>query len=262
MASRNGSITDQAIGEAVKSVSDAAGAAIESISDAVPEATPLAPSLDTTALGNSLKDASESLEASFLETAKLLNGPSGIAGTAEWKAVAAAASQQKAKHLRDQLEDAERCASLRVEAEGVLMDFARQKVDQVTMSKLVALARKANVEGKRDAMFRGDVINETEKRSVFHAALRAPKGAAPMIANGEDQVKFVNGVLDKIEDFCGRVRSGKWVGATGKKLTTVLAIGIGGSYLGPEFLYEALRADATGKKLTTVLAIGIGGSYL
>ena len=69
-----------------------------------------------------------------------------------------------------------------------------------------------------------------------------------MIANGEDQVKFVNGVLDKIEDFCGRVRSGKWVGATGKKLTTVLAIGIGGSYLGPEFLYEALRADASCKK--------------
>ena len=224
MATRNGSITDQAaqaLGDAVKSVTDAAGAVIETTG---------------------------SLEASFPETAKLLNGPSGIAGTAEWKAVAAAASQQKAKHLRDQLEDAERCASLRVEAEGVLMDFARQKVDQETMAKLVALARKANVEGKRDAMFRGDVINETEKRSVFHAALRAPKGAAPMIANGEDQVKFVNGVLDKIEDFCGRVRSGKWVGATGKKLTTVLAIGIGGSYLGPEFLYEALRADATCKE--------------
>ena len=251
----NGSITDQAaqaLGDAVKSVSDATGAAIQAVSDAVPEATPLAPSLDTTALGNSLKDAatysSETLEASFPETAKLLNGPSGIAGTAEWKAVVNAASQQKAKHLRDQLEDAERCASLRVEAEGVLLDFARQKVDQETMSKLVALARKANVEGKRDAMFRGDVINETEKRSVFHAALRAPKTAAPMVANGEDQVKFVNSVLDKIEDFTQRVRSGKWVGATGKKLTTVLAIGIGGSYLGPEFLYEALRADAACKK--------------
>ena len=121
MASRNASITDQAaqaLGDAVKSVSDATGAAIQAVSDAVPEATPLAPSLDTTALGNSLKDAatysSETLEASFPETAKLLNGPSGIAGTAEWKAVAQAATQQKAKHLRDQLEDAERCASLRV----------------------------------------------------------------------------------------------------------------------------------------------------
>ena len=101
MATRNGSITDQAaaaLGDAAKSISDAAGAAIEAVADAVPEATPLAPSLDTTALGNSLKDASESLEASFPETAKLLNGPTGIAGTAEWKAVAAAASQQKAKH--------------------------------------------------------------------------------------------------------------------------------------------------------------------
>merc|ERR1711865_1286342 len=76
----------------------------------------------------------------------------------------------------------------------------------------------------------------------------APKGSAPMVANGEDQVKFVNGVLDKIEDFTKRVRGGQWVGATGKRLTTVLAVGIGGSYLGPEFLYEALRADATCKK--------------
>jgi len=66
-----------------------------------------------------------------------------------------------------------------------------------------------------------------------------------MMANGEDQVAFVNGVLDKIEDFCGRVRGGKWKGATGKRLTTVVAVGIGGSYLGPEFLYEALRADAS-----------------
>jgi len=190
----------------------------------------------------------KALEEMFPETAKLINGPSGIAGTSEWKAVAAAAEQQKATHLRDQLGDNERCAALRCEAEGVLLDFARQKVDQDTVAKLMALARKANVEGKRDTMFRGDVINETEKRSVFHAALRAPKVSAPMVANGEDQVKFVNGVLDKIEDFTKRVRSGKWVGATGKKLTTVLAVGIGGSYLGPEFLYEALRADSTCKK--------------
>ena len=121
--------------------------------------TPLAPSLDTHGPGQlacprprpsdaATYSGDETLEASFPETAKLLNGPSGIAGTAEWKAVAQAATQQKAKHLRDQLEDAERCASLRVEAEGVFMDFARQKVDEDTMSKLVALARKANVEGQ------------------------------------------------------------------------------------------------------------------
>ncbi|KAH8095873.1 glucose-6-phosphate isomerase [Aureococcus anophagefferens] len=111
------------------------------------------------------------------------------------------------------------------------------------MAALFALARKANVEAKRDAMFNGDVINETEQRSVYHVALRAPKGSSPMLANGEDQVAKVNGVLDRIEDFSDRVRSGAWKGATGEALTTVLAIGIGGSYLGPEFLCEALRAE-------------------
>ena len=77
----------------------------------------------------------------------------------------------------------------------------------------MALAKAAGVEAKRDAMYGGAVVNETEKRSVYHAALRAPRGHAPMVANGADQVAFVHGVLDQIEDFAGRVRSGAWVGA-------------------------------------------------
>ncbi|KAH8062576.1 glucose-6-phosphate isomerase [Aureococcus anophagefferens] len=144
---------------------------------------------------------------------------------------------------RDALENADRNANLLTEAEGIVLDYAREKVDGDAMAALFALARKANVEAKRDAMFNGDVINETEQRSVYHVALRAPKGSSPMLANGEDQVAKVNGVLDRIEDFSDRVRSGAWKGATGEALTTVLAIGIGGSYLGPEFLCEALRAE-------------------
>jgi len=166
-----------------------------------------------------------------------------ISASSEWKAVAACAAKLKATHLRDALENADRNANLLAEAEGIVLDYAREKVDGDAMAALFALARKANVEAKRDAMFNGDVINETEQRSVYHVALRAPKGSSPMLANGEDQVAKVNGVLDRIEDFSDRVRSGAWKGATGEALTTVLAIGIGGSYLGPEFLCEALRAE-------------------
>jgi len=168
-----------------------------------------------------------------------------ISDSAEFKAVAAAAAAQKKVHLRDALADGARNASLRASACGMTLDYAREKVDAPTMAALFALARKAGVEAKRDAMLAGEIVNPTEGRAVLHCALRAPKGAAPMVANGEDQVVKVNGVLDRIEDFCGRVRGGAWKGATGKTLTAVLAVGIGGSYLVPKLLYEALRADAS-----------------
>ncbi|KAJ1461777.1 Phosphoglucose isomerase [Pelagophyceae sp. CCMP2097] len=146
-------------------------------------------------------------------------------------------------HLRDLLKDGERNAALCVEAEGIVFDFARQKVTTETVAHLLQLARAADLEAKRDSMFAGDKINLTEDRAVYHVALRAPKGSAPMVVDGVDQVPLVHDVLDRVNDFSARVRSGEWRGATGKVLKTVVAIGIGGSYLGPEFLFEALKAD-------------------
>jgi len=92
-------------------------------------------------------------------------------------------------------------------------------------------------------MFLGAKINDTEGRSVLHCALRTPKGKKSIVVDGVDQVAEVNKVLDDIESFSERVRSGVWLGCTGKPLTNVVAVGIGGSYLGPEFLFEALATD-------------------
>jgi len=131
---------------------------------------------------------------------------------------------------------------MRFEAEGMVLDCSRQRGTVETQSMLIDLAKKAEIETKRDAMFAGKKLNETEGRAVYHVALRAPLGHAPMLVDGEDQLPLIHKTLDRIEKFSKAVRSGEWKGATGKSLTTILAIGIGGSYLGPEFLYEALKA--------------------
>ncbi len=93
-------------------------------------------------------------------------------------------------------------------------------------------------------MMKGDKLNTTEGRSVLHTALRAPKSSS-LVVDGVDVVKDVHAVLDNIEDFSNQVREGKRRGVTGKVLKNIISIGIGGSYLGPEFVYEALRCDAT-----------------
>jgi glucose-6-phosphate isomerase len=114
----------------------------------------------------------------------------------------------------------------------IYMDFSRELLTVETMKKLEALAKETNVLDKIEAMFRGDTVNVTENRAARHVALRASP-AIPEVA----------GVKAQIREFSEKVRSGEYVGATGKKFKTVLCIGIGGSYLGPEFVYEALRTQ-------------------
>eukprot|EP00744_Colponema_vietnamica_P003354 GILI01005153.1.p1 GENE.GILI01005153.1~~GILI01005153.1.p1 ORF type:complete len:576 (+),score=189.27 GILI01005153.1:66-1730(+) len=167
-----------------------------------------------------------------------------IADTPAWAALASHAEQIKGTHLRDLLSDAARNQALSVEAEGILLDFSRQQVTQETMRLLFDLARAAGLEEKVQQMFRGDKINTTENRAVLHVALRAPADAV-LCVEGKNVVPDVHEVLTRIEDFSNRVRQGQWTGATGKPLTDVVVIGIGGSYLGPEFALEALRTDPT-----------------
>jgi len=112
------------------------------------------------------------------------------------------------------------------------------------MSLLCALAEAAGLDGKRAAMFNGEHINNTEDRAVGHFALRAAAGTSVMI-DGRDAVADVHEVLTKIKAFSEKVRSGEWKGCTGKPLKTIIAIGIGGSYLGPEFVFEALKKEKT-----------------
>ncbi len=165
-----------------------------------------------------------------------------VASSPAWKALASHVEAVRGTHLRDLLKDARRCAALTAEHDGVLIDYSRQNATQETMALLVALAREANLEGRLKAMCSGAKLNTTENRAALHVALRASASERIMV-DGQDVVSEVQRVLARIKAFSSAVRSGRWKGSTGKKITSVVAIGIGGSYLGPEFVAEALRTD-------------------
>jgi glucose-6-phosphate isomerase len=126
------------------------------------------------------------------------------------------------------------------EGAGLFLDYSKNRVTDETMRLLFALAEQAGLKDRIEAMFRGDKINITENRAVLHTALRAPRGTQVFV-DGEDVVPGVHEVLDKMAAFAERIRSGEWLGQTGKKIRNVINIGIGGSDLGPVMAYEALK---------------------
>lgn len=140
------------------------------------------------------------------------------------------------------MHDVERCKAMTAEYEGIYLDYSRQRATGETMEKLFKLAEAAKLKEKIEKMFRGDKINSTENRSVLHVALRAPRDEV-INSNGVNVVPEVWGVKDKIKQFSETFRSGSWVGATGKALTNVVSVGIGGSFLGPLFVHAALQTD-------------------
>ena len=137
-------------------------------------------------------------------------------------------------------DDPKRGERLTLEAVELFLDYSKNRVTEQTLKLLMQLARESGVEERRDAMFRGERINITEKRAVLHVALRAPKNES-IVVNGKDVVSEVHAVLGKMADFANRVRSGAWKGHTGKRIRNVVNIGIGGSDLGPVMAYEALK---------------------
>jgi glucose-6-phosphate isomerase len=144
-------------------------------------------------------------------------------------------------HLRDLFaDDPERAERLTAEGAGLFLDYSKNRVTEVTMSLLLALAEERGLRDRIDAMFRGERINVTEDRAVLHVALRAPAGTRIEV-DGVDVVPEVHEVLDRMAAFCDRVRGGDWTGATGTPIRNVVNIGIGGSDLGPVMAYEALR---------------------
>ncbi|HWL85034.1 MAG TPA: hypothetical protein VNO21_04495, partial [Polyangiaceae bacterium] len=124
--------------------------------------------------------------------------------------------------------------------EDLLLDFSKNRVTGETLDLLIGLARQAEVETWRDRMFAGEKINRTENRPVLHVALRN-RSNRPILVDGKDVMPEVNAVLAKIRAFTDRVRSGAWTGFTGKRITDIVNIGIGGSDLGPVMATEALR---------------------
>ncbi len=165
-----------------------------------------------------------------------------ISATPAWKALTAHAKQVQALHLRDLLQDGKRCAALTTEFDNIVLDQSRQNATAETKRLLLDLASAAGLQGKLKAMVSGQKINTAEGRAVLHVALRAADGTS-IIVDGQDVVPPVIAVQEQIKAFSDAVRAGKWKGTTGKTLTDVVAIGIGGSYLGPEFVYEALKTD-------------------
>jgi len=167
--------------------------------------------------------------------------PTPLTQRSSWKALEEHYQKVRGFHLRTLFaDDPGRGERFALEAAGIYLDYSKNRITDETLRLLLALAEDAGLRERIDAMFRGDKINVTENRAVLHVALRAPKEEA-IVVDGENVVPEVHAVLDKMADFSDRVRSGAWTGYTGKRMRTIINIGIGGSDLGPSMAYDALR---------------------
>src|ERR1700739_1346025 len=164
-----------------------------------------------------------------------------ITATPAWKALRRHHEQIGETHLRQFFaDDPDRGRDLTVTVGDLYIDYSKHRITRETLQLLIDLARTANLEERRDRMFSGAHINTSEDRAVLHTALRLPRDAE-LIVDGQNVVADVHAVLDAMGDFTDRLRSGEWTGATGKRISTVVNIGIGGSDLGPVMGYQALR---------------------
>jgi glucose-6-phosphate isomerase len=158
-----------------------------------------------------------------------------------WRALAAHQKKIRGLHLRQLFAaDPKRGERMTAEAAGLFLDYSKNRITNETVTLLLKLADEAGLRSRITAMFSGEKINVTENRAVLHIALRAPKRAR-ILVEGKNVVPDVHVVLDKMEGFSKRVRSGAWKGHTGKPIKNVVNIGIGGSDLGPVMAYEALK---------------------
>ncbi len=161
-----------------------------------------------------------------------------------WQALRRHYDQFKNRHLRELFaEDGGRAERYVLEAAGLFLDYSKNRLNDETLACLLDLARERNVEAQRDAMLSGVHINTSEDRPALHTALRAPRDAI-ICVNGHNVVPDVHKVLDHMGAFARDVRSATWRGHTGKPIRHIINIGIGGSFLGPQLVYDALRPYA------------------
>ncbi len=169
------------------------------------------------------------------------DGPADITATPEWSALAEHHQAVARQHLRELFDsDPDRAAALTATGADLVLDYSKHRITRDTLPLLTALARRAGVAERAEAMFAGEHINTTEDRAVLHAALRMPRAAA-LGVDGQDVVTDVHAVLFRMGEFTDSVRSGAWTGHTGERIRSVVNIGIGGSDLGPVMAYEALK---------------------
>ena len=163
----------------------------------------------------------------------------------EWKRLEKHVALIEESHLRNLLQDEERSQAMFAEHDGVYLDYSRQRATSRTMGMLQDLAKTQRLEERIKDMVTGKKINFTEKRAVLHTALRSER-SEEIIVDGVNVVEEVHQVLDQIKYFTEGVRNGEIVGYTGKRLRNIISVGIGGSYLGPEFLHEVLKTEPEG----------------
>ena len=157
-----------------------------------------------------------------------------------WLALQTHQTDIAATHMRDMFEtDPARFDKFNIELNEILFDYSKNRITERTMSLLLALAEEADLKTRIDATFSGEKLNNTEDRPVLHTALRN-RSNRPIMVDGQDVMPAVNAVLDKMKTFVGSVRTGDWKGYTGKAITDVVNIGIGGSDLGPKMVVSAL----------------------
>jgi glucose-6-phosphate isomerase len=158
-----------------------------------------------------------------------------------WLALKDHLSTQRSVQMRDLFaQDTKRFEKFHLQFEDILLDYSKNRITEQTHSLLLDLARQADVAGWAKKMFSGEKINFTEDRAVLHIALRN-RSNTPILVDGQDVMPEVNAVLAHLREFTEAVRSGEWKGYTGKRITDIVNIGIGGSDLGPVMVYEALR---------------------
>jgi len=182
-----------------------------------------------------------------------------LTATPSWRALTAHHEQIKDVHLRTLFaDDPNRAERFCAEGAGLFLDYSKNRITDETLRLLLRLAEERGVAKRRDAMFAGEKINATERRAVMHVALRAPRGVR-MEVDGVDVVPGVHEVLDAMADLAVRLRGGAFVGHTGKRIRNVVNIGIGGSYLGPEMAYRALR-DFSDRAMTFRFVANVDGA--
>ncbi|MBQ3833964.1 MAG: glucose-6-phosphate isomerase, partial [Elusimicrobia bacterium] len=171
----------------------------------------------------------------------------GLVESKEWKSLENHYEKMKSVHLRDLFKDNDRFNkySIRLENLGILFDYSKNIIDEETKKLLLDLVKASDLKTWTEKIFSGEKINWTEKRAVLHSALRNMSNNSVFV-DGKDVMVDIKKVLEKMKTFTENLRSGKWLGATGKQIKAVVNIGIGGSDLGPRMVCEALKYYADG----------------
>ncbi len=181
--------------------------------------------------------------------------------TKSWQKLSQHYEKIKDLHMRDLFaEDPRRFEMFSIRFNDIIVDYSKNRITRETLKSLIALAEECELGNAIDSMFSGQRINETENRSVLHTALRN-RDNTPIEVDGRDVMPEVNRVLHQMEDFSTRLMSGEWLGYSGKKITDIVNIGIGGSDLGPLMVTEALRPYAQ-KDLRVHFVSNVDGTHI